>query len=60
MRHLSYFLLEGRTEIVRDEQAVSVDESSYEVSGMKKAAKVLCVAHRKLLKETLRQTARKG
>jgi|UPI000642563E hypothetical protein len=36
MRRPSCFLLEGWTEVVRDEQAFSVDESSYEVSGMRK------------------------
>ncbi|MBJ6594026.1 hypothetical protein JGT96_25795 [Enterobacter hormaechei] len=40
MRRPSCFLLEGRTEVVRDEQAVSVDESSGEVSGVRKAAAI--------------------
>ena len=46
MRRPSCFLQEGRAEVVRDEQAINVDESSYEVSGIRKAAAVLYVAHR--------------
>jgi len=60
MRRPSCFLLEGWTEVVLDEQAFSVDESSYEVSGIRNAAAVLCIAHRRLPQGTVRQTARKG
>lgn len=60
MRRPSCFLLEGRTEVVRDEQAVNVDESSYEVSGIRKAAAVLCIAHRPWLLGTVRRGRGKG
>lgn len=48
VRHVTEFLLEGRTEVVRDEQAVSLDESSYEGEWDK------------LLRETVRRERRKG
>ncbi|AVK01911.1 hypothetical protein CSB93_0200 [Pseudomonas paraeruginosa] len=37
---------------------MNVDESSYEVSGMRNATGALCVAHRQLLQRTVRQAAR--
>ena len=58
MRRPSCFLLEARTEVMQDESVVNVDESSYEVSGMRNAAGTLCVAHRQLQQRTVRQTAR--
>ena len=58
MRHPSCSLLEARTEVLQDESDVNVDESSYEVDGMKNAAAALCVAHRQLQQRTVRQTAR--
>lgn len=51
-------LLGARTEVLQDESDVSVDESSYEVGGLRNAAEVLHVAHRQLLQRTVRQTAR--
>lgn len=45
---------------MRDEQAVNVDESSYEVSGIRKAAAVLCIAHRPWLLGTVRRGRGKG
>lgn len=58
MRHPSCSLLEARTEGLQDESDVNVDESSYEVSGMRNAAAALCVAHRQLPQRTVRQAAR--
>ena len=58
MRRPSCSLLEARTEVLQDESDANVDESSYEVSGMRKAAEVLYVAHRQLLQRTVRQAAR--
>jgi len=58
MRRPSCSLLEVQTEVMQDESVVNVDESSYEVSGMRHAAGTLCVAHRQLLQRTVRQTAR--
>ena len=58
MRRPSCSLLEARTEVMQDESVVNVDESSYEVSGMRHAAGTLCVAHRQLQQRTVRQTAR--
>ena len=46
MRRPSCFLLEARTEVLQDESDANVDESSYEVSGMRNAAGTLCVAHK--------------
>lgn len=60
MRRPSCFLLEGRTEVVRDEQAVNVDESSYEVNGIRKAVAVLYIAHRPWLPGTVRRGRGKG
>lgn len=58
MRHPSCFLLEARTEVVQDESDANVDESSYEMSGMRNAAGALCVAHRQLPQRTVRPAAR--
>lgn len=58
MRRPSCSLLEARTEVLQDESDVNVDESSYEVGGMRKAVEVLCVAHRQLLQRTVRPAAR--
>lgn len=58
MRHPSCSLLEARTEVLQDDSDVNVDESSYEVSGMRNAAGTLCVAHRQLPQRAMRQTAR--
>jgi hypothetical protein len=58
MRRPSCSLLEARTEVLQDESDVNVDESSYEVSGMRNATGALCVAHRQLLQRTVRQAAR--
>ena len=58
MRHPSCSLLEARTEVLQDESDANVDESSYEVSGMRNAAATLCVAHRQLPQRTVRQAAR--
>ena len=58
MRHPSCSLLEALTEGLQDESDANVDESSYEVSGMRNAAGVLCVAQRQLLQRTVRQAAR--
>lgn len=38
MRRPSCSLLEARTEVLQDESDANVDESSYEVSGMRNAA----------------------
>jgi len=35
MRHPPCFLWEGRAEVMRDKQAISVDKASYWVSGKK-------------------------
>lgn len=48
MRRPSCSLLEARTEVLQDESDANVDESSYEVSGMRNAAAALYVAHRQL------------
>jgi len=58
MRRPSCSLLEAWTEVMQDESDVNVDESSYEVSGMRNAAASLCVARRKLPQRTVRQAAR--
>ena len=58
MRRPSCFLLEARTEVLQDESDANVDESSYEVGGMRNAAVALCVAHRQWLQRTVRQAAR--
>lgn len=58
MRRPSCFLLEARTEVLQDESVVNVDESFYEVGGMRNAAEVLYVAHKQLLQRTVRQGAR--
>jgi len=58
MRRPSCSLLEARTEVLQDESDANVDESSYEVSGMRNAAGAPCVAHRELPQSTARQAAR--
>jgi len=58
MRHPSCSLLEARTEVLQGESDANVDESSYEVSGMRSAAGARCVAHRQLPQRTVRQAAR--
>jgi len=58
MRRPSCPLLEARTEVLQDESDVNVDESSYEVSGMRNAAAAQCVAHSQLPQRTVRQAAR--
>ena len=60
MRRPSCFLLEARTEVLKDESDANVDESSYEVSGMRNAAAALYVAHRQLPQRTVRQAAEEG
>lgn len=57
MRRPSCFLLEARTEVLQDESNAKVEESSYEVSGMRNAAATLYVAHRQLPQRTVRQAA---
>ena len=57
MRRPSCSLLEARTEVLQDESDVNVDESSYEVGGMRNAAGDLCVAHKELPQRTARQAA---
>lgn len=58
MRHPSCSLLEAWTEVLQDESDANVDESSYEVSGMRNATGTLCVAYRQLPQRTARQAAR--
>ena len=58
MRHPSCSLLEAWTEVLQDESDANVDESSYEVSGMRNAAGALCVAQGQLPQRTVRQAAR--
>jgi len=58
MRRPSCSLLGARTEVLQDESDVNVDESSYEVSGMRNAAGDLCVAQGQLPQRTARQAAR--
>lgn len=57
MRRPSCSLLEARTEVLQDESDANMDEFSYEVSGIRKAAGILCVAHRQLPQRTVRQVA---
>lgn len=57
MRRPSCSLLEARTEVLRDESVLNVDESSYEVSVMRIKAGDLCIAHRRLPQRTVRQAA---
>lgn len=54
MRRPSCFLWEALTEVLQDEGDMNLDESSYEVSGMRNAAGDLCVAQRQLPQRTVR------
>ena len=60
MRRPSCSLLGARTEVLQDESDANVDESSYEVSGMRNAAAALCVAHRQLPQGTVHQAGAIG